>query len=169
MSRLLILAALAVALGGCLAGHPRLGEPAETPVFRPEVFFDGATRGEGTLAIRTRGTQTVRVESQGDALPDGSFRLVQTIRLGDDPPSDRTWTFRRTASGYAATLTEARGPVQVEVAGNDLHIYYKTGRFTSIEQTLRLQPGGDVALNQLTARMMGIPVARISERIEKAR
>lgn len=157
--------ALVLTLCGCLAGPPRLGEPADTPVFRPEVFFDGATHGTGTLTIRMRGTRPVSVESQGEMLPDRTFRLVQTIRLGDDDPYDRTWIFRRDGSGYAATLTEAEGPVEVEIDGNSLHIYYRTGRMTSIEQTLRLQPGGQVALNQLTARMMGIPVAQIEEEI----
>lgn len=168
MTRVFALALLAVALGGCLASHVGLGAPADAPVFRPEVFFDGVTRGEGTLSIRTRGSQPVRVESRGEALTDGTFELVQTIRLGDRAPTDRRWTFRRDGPGYAATLTEADGPVEIEVSGSELRLGYKTGRFSSIRQTLQLQPGGQVALNQLTAYVLGIPVARLEETIRRA-
>lgn len=167
MPRLLFLALLAVALGGCLATHPRLGPPADTPVFRPEVFFEGRTRGDGTLTIRARGSQSVRVESRGQWLGDGTFQLAQTIRFGDDEPFDRSWTFRRDGAEYAVTLTEAEGPVNMEVSGSELRLRYETGRFSSVEQTLQLQPGGQVALNQLTAYVLGIPVARIEETIRR--
>ena len=159
----------ALVLSGCLASRPPLGEPSPTPVFDPAAFFVGRSSGQGELSIRARGTEPVRVESVGTRLGDGSVRLVQTITRGDGEPYERTWVLREVSpTRWTGTLTEARGPVEVTVDGNELAIRYRTGTFTTIDQRLLLQPGGDVALNRLTARVLGVPIARLSERIEKA-
>ena len=156
-------------LPGCLAGRPPLGEGSPTPVFDPAEFFVGRSSGEGELSIRARGTEPVRVESVGTELADGSVRLVQKIRRGDSEPYERTWTLRRRSPGqWTGALTEADGPVEAVIDGNELHIRYRTGTFTTVGQRLLLQPGGRVALNRLTVTVLGVPVARLSERIEKA-
>lgn len=157
-------------LSGCLVGRPSMGEASPTPVFDPAEFFVGRSSGEGRLSIRTRGTDTVRVESVGTRQPDGAIRLVQTIRRGGGDPYQRTWTLRPvSATEWTGTLTEAEGPVRVTVDGNELRIRYRTGTFTTIDQRLLLQPGGRVALNRLTATVLGVTIARLSERIEKAK
>ncbi len=139
-------------------------------MFDPAEFFVGRSSGQGELSIRARGTEPVRVESVGTRQPDGSVRLLQTIQRGDDEPYDRTWTLRpESPTRWTGTLTEATGPVETMVDGNQLRIHYRTGTFTTVDQRLVLQPGGDVALNRLTVKVLGVPVARLSERIEKAR
>ena len=169
-----LLALLALVLGalvlpGCLAGRPALGEGSPTPVFDPGAFFVGRLVGAGELSVRARGTEPVRVESVGTELADGSVRLVQTIRRGDAEPYERTWTLRRRSPGrWTGALTEADGPVEAVVDGNELRIRYRTGAVTTVSQRLLLQPGGRVALNRLTVKVLGVPVARLSERIEKA-
>lgn len=161
------LAAAALSLGGCLAGHPRLTAPA-APVFRPEVFFDGASHGTGTVRIRTRRAQPLHVDSHGAMQPDRTFRLDQTITLGDDAPRARTWTMTRIADGgYASTLTDADGPVEVTVHGAELRIHYRMGTFTTMDQRLVLRPDGQSALNLATVHMLGLPVARLEEVIER--
>ena len=163
------LVAVLLVLPGCLAGRPPLGEPSPTPVFDPAEFFVGRSSGLGLLSIRASGTDTVRVESVGTRLDGGAVRLVQTVRRGDAEPYEREWTLRPvSATEWTGTLTEADGPVEVTVNGNELRIRYRTGTFTAIRQRLLLQPGGDVALNRLTATVLGVPVARLSERIAKA-
>ena len=154
---------------GCLASRPPLGPASATPVFDPAEFFVGRSTGTGELSIRARGTEPVRVESVGTELADGRVRLVQTIRRGDGEPTERTWVLERQAPGrWTGTLTEARGPVEATVDGNELRIRYRTGPVTTVRQRLRLQPGGRVALNHLSVRVLGVPVARLAERIEKA-
>ncbi len=167
--RLLLVLAAACASAGCLAlGAPR---PApDGPELRPERFFDGTTTGLGTLAIRGRGTQMVRVESTGRAGADGVFELVQTIRLGDGPPRTRTWTMRPTGPDtYTGTLTDARGPVDVRVDGSRLTIRYAMpGPWVRMRQTLTLMPDGQTALNTSTVTVLGVPWARLSEQIRRA-
>ena len=155
---------LALLAGGCLPALPHV-ERQLSPAFDPISFFDGRTEGLGTLDIRGRAPVVVRVASVGTRTGD-SLRLVQTVRLGDDPPYERTFTFRRVGPGrYLGTLTEAAGPVEATAVGNELTIRYATGRFSSVTQRLTLQPSGRLALNLLTARVLGVPVARLTEQI----
>ena len=161
---------LLILLSGCLGSQPPLGDASPTPVFDPAEFFVGRSSGVGTVTIRASGTDSVRVESVGTRQPDGSVRLEQTIQRGDDDPYDRVWTLRQqTPTEWTGALTEAEGPVTATVDGNELRIRYKTGATTTVRQRLLLQPGGDVALNRLTVYVLGVPVARLAERIEKAR
>ena len=161
---------LLVVLSGCLASQPPLGDASPTPVFDPAEFFVGRSSGLGTVTIRASGTDTVRVESVGTRQPDGSVRLEQTIQRGDGDPYGRVWTLRPVSPAeWTGELSEADGPVTATVDGNELRIRYKTSATTTVRQRLLLQPGGDVALNRLTVYVLGVPVARLAERIEKAR
>ena len=164
-----LLALLAPALlAGCLAAHPPAEPVPAAPPFDPFAFFEGPTRGLGTLHVRGRASEIVRVEGFGEALSDGTFRLVQTVMRGDGEPSRRTWTLRRTAPGrYAGTLTDAAGEVSAEAEGSRLRIRYRMGPATTMAQTLTLQPGGRVALNLATVRVLGVPVARLNEQIRR--
>ena len=166
MRHVSFLAALAALVGGCLPALPDMeAEPA--PRFDVEAFFLGETAGLGTLWIRTRGAQTVRVSSVGTAEGD-ALRLRQSVRRGDGPATEREWTFRPVGDGrYTGTLTEARGPVSAWVEGNRLEIRYRTGRFTAVRQSLALQPGGRLALNHLRVSVLGVPVAKLEEQIRR--
>ena len=98
------------------------------------------------------------------------MQLVQTVRRGVTPTrTSGTWRLRReSAERWTGTLTEAEGPVEATVDGNEFRIRYRTGAVTTVRQRLLLQPGGSVALNRLTVNVLGVPIARLSERIEKA-
>ena len=159
---------LAAALAGCLPAFPRVAEPPAAPTFDVDAFFAGETRGLGVLRVRGRQPVEVRVASRGERTGDGSLRLTQTIRLGSDAPYGRTWTFRPIGDGrYTGALSEAVGPVEAVADGPTLRIRYRTGRFTTVSQTLTLQPGGRVALNLLSVRVLGVPVARLTEQIRR--
>ena len=158
----------AVTLAGCLTAHPPLDGRA-TPRFEPEVFFDGATSGLGTLDVRGRGRQLVRVASRGRTRADGTFKLDQTIAVGDDAPYTRTWTMRRTGpDAFVSSLSDAAGPVELATDGATLRVRYRLGRFTTMHQRLVLQPDGQTALNVATVRVLGVPVARLTEIITRA-
>ena len=164
--RLLSVLALAMAASGCLPALPRpVLRP--TPAFDPLAFFEGRTAGLGVLDVRGTPPEVVRVESVGTRTSDG-LRLQQTVRRGDDEPSERTWELRQTGpTAYAGTLTDASGPVEATVEGNRLTIRYKMGAVTSVTQHLTLETGGRLALNLMTVRVLGIPWARLTEQIRR--
>ncbi|WP_412067809.1 DUF3833 family protein [Rubrivirga sp. IMCC43871] len=169
MSALRIAASLAlvVVASGCLAGPAQVPEPAGPPL-RPDVFFLGETRGFGTVQIRGQRPRVLQVASTGVALSDTTFRLDQSIRLGDAPATQRAWTMAATAPGvWTGTLTDADGETTATLEGSALRIRYDIGPVTTMDQRLTLEPDGRAALNLATVRVLGLPVARIVERIRR--
>lgn len=165
---LLIVLPVTLILAGCLGGF----RVAETPVsglaFRPEEFFAGATRGEGMLDKRFGADRAFRVSGQGHLEPDGTFVLAQTVTYADGETEQRVFRLRRVNDHeYTGTLTDAPGAVQARVEGNVFHVRYAMKRAMSMEQVIQLQPGGQTALNRATVRLLGIPVARLSETITR--
>lgn len=167
--RLALILASTALLAGCMPASGPLAPQADAPVFRPEVFFDGPSHGDPVLKIRMKAPQQLRVQSRGTPQADGTFRLDQTISYPDGHTNERTWTMRALGDGrYTSTLTpDATGPVEAYTDGNRFHIRYPMGRTTTMEQTLSLRPGGEVADNVATVRMMGVVVARINETITR--
>ena len=158
-----------VLLTGCLSTHPAVAPPEDAPEFRPEAFFDGRTRGAGTLAIRGRKRQSVRVESAGRMEADGSFRLDQAITFDGRRTVRRTWRMRRSgARGYTATLTDAAGEVTGRVEGGVFHLRYRMrGPGVVLHQRLVVAPDGRTPRTLATVRVLGIPWARLDETITR--
>ena len=162
-------------LAVCLAGCDRVLSPpsfeGSTPQMLPENFFAGQTNSTGVLQDRAGApTGHLRVAGLGQALPDGSFRLVQSVTVDQDAPRTRTWMMHRLdAHNYTATLTGASGPVQGQAYGNLFHLRYPMRHpfGGEMEQWLYLQPDGHTLMNEATIRVFGIIVAHISERITR--
>jgi hypothetical protein len=166
-----LLLLLAACLGGCKPVLAPETFAAGTPEMRPEIFFAGATSSSGLLE-NFAGAPTARfhVEGSGQALPDGGFRLDQTITFDQEPPRTRTWLLRRLDEHrYTGSLTDARGPVTAEAFGDLLHLSYpmQTPFAGWMEQWLYLQPDGRTVVNEATVRVLGVVVARLSERITR--
>lgn len=140
-----------------------------TPELRPELFFLGDTRGQGTLDIAFRRDRTLTVESRGTAIGPGALRIDQVIRYGDGEVDRRSWTLTSDpAGGYTAALTEAKGPVRVTQSGNSVNIRYRFGSPTvSMDQWLYLRPDGRTIDNRATAKLAGVTVAKLTETITK--
>ena len=137
--------------------------------FRPDVFFQGRTRGVGTVKIvASSRPRALTVQSVGRVMPDGELVLDQAIRI-DGKPSTRTFRIRRAADGaYVGTLSDASGPVRASVTGNVMSLSYPMKRRGfRMNQLLTLQPGGRTLLNQASVTLLGVRVARIVERIDK--
>ena len=163
---------LAMLLSGCLGGFRVAESPAATPVFRPEQFFDGATHGEGMLDVRGRADRPFMVASTGHnervGGQSGDFVLDQVITFADGEVQRRTFRMRALdAQRYSGTLTGASGPVTARADGNSFHLRYSMGRASSMEQWIYLQPDGRTAFNRATVRVLGAPVARLSETIRR--
>lgn len=159
----------ALALGGCVKSVAPDSFAQNQPEFRPEQFFGTTATGHGVIQSSSgKPARAIRVESRGSILPDGRFRLDQTIHEGGKI-RERHWIMtRRDDRRYTATLSDAAGPVTLGVHGNLLHIRYLFKKpFVTMEQWLYLQPDGRTVLNTGTIRMPAREIARLSEVIVK--
>jgi len=162
-------ATLVLTLGSCLANLPPRAAPAAAPIFDPTRFFDGHTRGEGTLDARIGADRTLRVEGIGSTEADGRFRLEQTITFSDSSVENRVWFMQRVDSThFTATLSDAKGEVQAEVKGTRFHLRYLIRRpAVYMEQWMTLSADGQTAENHAEVTVLGLPWARLSEKISR--
>ena len=157
---------------GCLSATPFRTESRSAPELRPELFFSGATHGEGSLSQRGKPTRRLSVEGFGASEADGSFRLDQTVTFADGTTERRTWHLRRSETGgtgaYTATLSDATGTVTGAAEGNEFRLRYLLRQpNVYMNQQLFLQPGGLTVLNVATVTVLGVPWARLSETITR--
>ena len=156
------------ALAGCVASPFRADEPRTDLAFSPIAFFAGDTVGEGLLKIGPTRVRAVHVVGHGEIDATGALTLVQRVREGHKPERTRTWHIRPLGGDrYTGTLSDAAGPVTVTAERNALHITYVAKGGFPVEQRLFLQPGGQVALNQLVVRKLGVRIARLRETITR--
>ncbi|GAA4714077.1 DUF3833 family protein [Sphingomonas lutea] len=159
-------ALLPLALAGCMDDSTPAAAPGAT--LDPVAFFAGRSMGEGTLDLLVGKSEQIRVRSLGRRDGNGGLVLVQEIRQGDNAPRRRSWTLRPNGAGrYTGELTDARGPVDVEVAGGLARIRYTMKNGMAVDQTLALQPDGRTLRNSFNVRKFGIQVARLDEVIRK--
>lgn len=141
---------------------------AAPPRFDAIRFFSGRTEGVGRLRVAFRKPVAVHVHGRGRIGPDGALELEQRVEQGDRPPRTRTWRIAEVAPGrYRGTLSDATGPVTGETRGGELRLRFRAAGGIAIEQRLRLSPDGRAAANRLTAKKLGIAVARLDETIRK--
>lgn len=158
--RLLLLLALAA---------PGPGPATAAPRFDAIAFFAGRTEGVGRIKVMFGPHRAVRVHGLGRVEPDGTLVLDQRVERDGHPATTRQWRIRRVgADGFAGTLSDARGPIAGTTVGDRLHLSYRAGGRVRIDQWLTLGPDGRSATNVLTARRMGVVVARLTEAIRKA-
>ncbi len=153
----------------CLAGFRVAKAPADAPVFRPEQFFIGLTHGNGVQATRGRADRAFHVTGVGRIANDGTFILDQKIRYADGATDERSFRVRHINDhDYTGTLTGVAGPVSARVDGNSFHVRYLIRKpAVTMDQWIYLQPDGVTALNRSTVRILGIPVAHLSETITR--
>lgn len=136
------------------------------PDFDAIRFFAGCTRGEGQIKVILHARQPVHVRGAGTIEADGSLVLDQIVTRGNATPASRRWRLQRVAPHrYVGTLSDARGPVAGETIGNRLHLTFTGDDGSRIEQWLTLAEDGRSAANVLTAKRLGLTVARLEERI----
>ena len=140
---------------------------ASAAAFNPVEFFRGRTHGEGTLKILLQSSKKMSVDSEGRIDKDGTLVLEQIVHEPRKPQRTRFWRLRQTGPNqYEGTLTDAAGPVRVDVDGNRIRIRYKGKDHLDFEQWLT--PAGPSRVhNEMRVRRFGIVVARFSEVIRK--
>ncbi|WP_265561673.1 DUF3833 family protein [Sphingomicrobium arenosum] len=156
---------LAAVLAVQIARLPAVPLPETKSAFDPIAFFEGGSRGTGTISLVTGQTRALRVESMGLPQDDGALWLEQRIFEEGKAPRKRLWILRPLGDGrFGGSLTDATGPVTARVAGNRMTIAYDARGDVRIEQELALAPDGTVR-NRLDVYKWGLNVARLDERI----
>jgi hypothetical protein len=140
---------------------------ADNVRFDPIRYFSAPTEGIGTIHKLVGGSVPLRVSSRAQGNLD-RLSLVQTIREGAKPPRERIWIIQRVGDGrYAASLTDATGPVSVTVRQGSAHVRYTMKGGLLVDQQLALQTNAMVICNRLTVRKFGIVVAWVNETIRR--
>lgn len=155
MIRLLLLLAL-------VSATPATAAPLDF-----EQFFRGRTSGQGELKIVFRPAKRLTVESEGVIAKDGTFVLTQKIDEQGERPRTRQWRMKRaSASRFEGTLTDAVGPVVVDMVGERARIRYTMKNKLRVEQWLAAA-GPRTLRNEMRIRRLGVTVARVEETIRK--
>ena len=128
----------------------------------------GARKAKGEVKVVFKSPYGVRVHGRGRIDPNGALVLVQDVLEEGKPPRRRSWYIRETAPGrYAGTLSDATGPVKLEVVGGRFHIKFRMKGGLGVEQWLTAAPDGASVHNSMVIRKFGLKVATLEERIRK--
>ncbi len=135
--------------------------------FDPVTFFRGRTQGVGTLKAAFQKPKTIRVDSVGTEQKDGALLLIQTIHEPGKAPRTRTWRMRREGrDGYSGTLSDAKGPVRVNIEPTGIRIRYRDRDNLDFDQRLTATSPRELR-NKMTIKRFGIRVATFDEVIRK--
>lgn len=141
---------------------------AAPPAAGPEHFFVGRTEGAGTVHVMLTGRHAVRDRSRGRIERGNVLILDQVVEEEGKPARNRTWRLVRGAGNrITGTISDARGPVTGEVAGNVINLRYRMAEGPSVEQSITLHPNGRTAANRMTFRRFGMRVATMESVIRR--
>jgi Protein of unknown function (DUF3833) len=134
----------------------------------PEAFFVGRTDGQGIIHIMLSGNHGERHRSRGWMDREGALMLEQVVEEEGKPARARRWRLVRAGSNrVTGTISDARGPVSGEVAGNVIHLTYRSSEGPAVEQWITVHPNGRSAHNRMTFRRFGLVVATLEETIRR--
>lgn len=135
--------------------------------FNPVEFFRGRSHGDGDLKVIFQSPKKMAVDSFGTSEQDGSLVLKQIIHEPGKPARTRYWRMKQDGPNrFSGTLTDAAGPVQVDLNGNQLRIRYTAPNHLNFDQLLT--PAGPREVhNSMRVRRFGFTVARFEEVIRK--
>ena len=141
---------------------------AAAPASPLERFFVGATAGSGQVDVILSGRHAVRDHARGRIDPDGALILDQVVEEEGKPARRRLWRLARAGGNrITGTISDVRGAVAGELAGNSLHLRYRLKEGPSVEQWITLQPGGRTARNRMTFHRFGLKVATVETEVRK--
>lgn len=131
-------------------------------------FFTGKTHGDNVIRIAFHHPHKLIVDSIGGRNKEGEFILIDNVQEEGKPASKRTWVMHPvSADHFTGSLSDAKGPVDIIVSGNNATIRYvmKEGGL-KIEQHLEMQHDGTLA-NHVMARKFGMKFAQADGTIRK--
>jgi len=108
------------------------------------------------------------VDSVGGKGDRGDFVLIDTVREGDKPVRQRKWIMRQAGPNhFTGTLTDATGPVDIQIDGDTAMIRYVMKGGLNIQQQLKLSADGKTLSNQVIAKKVGLKFARVEGTVRK--
>ena len=132
------------------------------------AFFTGRTHTDNVLKIVFHRSTPLIVDSVGGRGDRGDFVLVDTVHEGDKPVRTRKWIMHQVGPGhYAGTLTDAVGPVDMNVSGNQATVRYKMKGGLDVVQTMRMQQDGRTLANHVVAKKFGLTFAHVDGTVRK--
>jgi hypothetical protein len=142
---------------------------AAQPATAPEAFFIGRTEGAGTVTMVLSGSHKVVDHSRGRLDRSGALILEQVVEEEGKPARRRSWRLVRAGGNrIVGTISDASGPVAGEIAGNVLHLWYRTVQGgASVEQWITLHPSGRTASNRMVFRKFGFKVATMESTVRR--
>lgn len=132
------------------------------------AFFTGHTHADNVIKVALHGPHKLVVDSLGGRNKEGDFILIDNVEEEGKPARKRVWSMRPDGDGhFTGTLSDAVGPVDVVVHGDDAIIRYtmKEGGL-KIEQELKLQRDGTLS-NHVIAKKFGLKFAQVDGTIRK--
>ena len=157
-----------IAFAGLILAGGAASSAAPAPGFDPITFFSGATDSVGSLKQAFSSAKPSHVTGFGAMHGNGVFVLDQTVMITGQPTTKRQWQLHQISPGhYGGTVSDASGPVTIDVVGNHLLIRYTMKSGLKVESDLTIAPGGASGSNISKIKKWGMSVATLSETIRK--
>ena len=142
--------------------------PAAQQPLDPLRFFAGRTETQGTVKILFNKPYHSRSLGQGRIETDGSLTLIQRVEDEGKPPRERRWRVRGVGPGHwAATMSEAIGPVAIDQVGDRFRFRFTLKGHLKAEQWLTPLPGAKAARTLTKIRKYGMTVATTEGTVRK--
>ena len=133
------------------------------------AFFAGKTHADNVLKVVLKKPVPLIVDSIGGKGDRGDFVMIETVHEGDKPVRQRKWIMRQAGPNhFTGSLTDAVGPVDVQIDGDTATIRYVMKGGLKIEQHLKLSADGRTLSNQVVAKKVGLKFARVEGIVRKA-
>jgi len=157
-----LLAGLLIAL---VAAVP--SSAADKPALDLVEFFSGKTHGEGTMKKALHRAHRITIDTVGRRGGDGELILIDTIKEEGEPTKVRRWVMRPAgANAFTGTISDAVGPVRVDVSGTTATIRYKMKGGIGVHQVLTMRDRRTLS-SRVTGKKLGVRVATIEATIRK--
>ena len=148
------------AVSSAAAGQPQSVDPI--------TFFTGATESSGSLKQAFGSAKATHVTGYGAMRGAGEFVLDQTVTVTGEKVQARHWQLHQISPGhFAGTISDAKGPVTIDVAGNRMLIKYTMNNGLKVSSVLTIDAGGRTGRNVSVVRKWGMTAATLSETISK--
>ena len=155
---------LALALALVAVAAPAQGQ--QKPALDLVEFFSGRTHGEGTIKKALQRPHRIVIETVGRRGSNGEMLLTDTIKEDGEATKVRRWVMRPTSNGFAGTISDAVGPVRVDVEGASATIRYKMKGGIAVQQVLTMRDKNTLS-SRVTGKKLGVRVATIEATIRK--
>jgi hypothetical protein len=155
-------------LGAGLVLFATASAPAAARPLDMLAFFAGKTHSDSVLKVVLKKPVPLIVDSVGGKGDRGDFVLIDTVHEGDKPVRQRKWIMREAGPNhFTGSLTDAVGPVDVQIDGDTASIRYVMKGGLQVQQELRLQGDGKTLSNHVVAKKLGLKFAHVDGTVRK--